>query len=259
MDLPTPRQLERVLFDAVAREPDAELIDRPDWMQVRTPSSSRPNHNAIVVARLTEGEADARIAAVLAEHAARGATLRWIVGPSSGPPNLSARLEAAGLKRLGHTLGLAMRVPPDERPLDVAGLSVHEVGPENLDEYVDVTTRGWGGDREFAAALRYIGAKAFVGERRSWSWIARIDGVSVATSHMRALGTIGYFQGCAVLPAFRARGIYRDMLHHRLAVLRSWGTPLAVVWARASGSGRVCSKLGFTTLTSAEFFESVPL
>ena len=258
MDLPTPQQLERVLFDAVTRKPDAEHIDRPDWVQIRTPSSPRANHNYVIVARVDQANVDATIAAVLAEHAARGAKLRWIVGPSSSPPDLRARLEAAGLTNLGHTLGMAMRVPAVDPPLEVAGLSVHEVGLESLDEYAEVTMRGWEADREFADAIRTIEANAFVGVRDTGLWIARLDGVAVATSRLRLLGSIGYFQGCAVIPAFRGRGIYGDLINHRLAVLRSRGVPTAVVWARADSSAGACRKLGFTTLTHAEFYEWAP-
>ena len=65
-------------------------------------------------------------------------------------------------------------------------------------------------------------------------------------------------QGCAVLPAYRRRGIYRALLAHRLAELHAREVPLALVWARASTSASTCLKLGFEQVTSADFFQWSP-
>ena len=47
-----PEGLYRVLFDATEREPDTEVIDRPDRIQLRTPSSPLVQHNEVLRAVL---------------------------------------------------------------------------------------------------------------------------------------------------------------------------------------------------------------
>lgn len=254
MELPTAEALERVLVDAVAREPDSELIDEPTWVQVRTPSSPRPNHNVVLMARLRPDEVAAKVAEVAAEHQSRGARYRWVVGPSSSPAELGAHVEASGLRRLGNSLGMAMPVPSADRPLGVEGLTVHEVGPDDVDAYAALTARAW--ERpDFEEAVAYITRKSFGFDSGARSYLARLDGVEVASSYLRLLPGLGYFQGGAVLPQYRHRGIYRALLHHRLAVLRARGIPMAVVWAAAASSGIVCDSVGFTRICSAVFYE----
>jgi len=254
--MPTPEALERVLFAAVDTESDSEVIDRRDWLQIRTPSSSRPNHNVVLRARLAPEHVEETVAEVIAEHRARNARVRWVVGPSSSPADLGVTLEAAGLGGMGHTLGMAMLVPNEDRPLGIAGLTLEAMRPSNLATFADVTTRGWERGADFKEAILHISRKALTEAAPTRSWIARLDGNAIATSHLRLLPDMGYFQGCAVLPAYRGRGIYRALLNHRLAELRARGIGIAVVWADAAGSGIACRKLGFETVCTAGFYES---
>lgn len=263
MALPSATELEQVLIDAVDLEADSEVIDRPDWAQVRTVSSHRPNHNIVLRARLAPDEVEAKLAEVVADHRARAANYRWFVGPSSVPDSLGPSLIASGLHRKIDTWGMAMAVPDDDLPLGINGLVIDEIQAKDVGAYASVTARAWQGDADLEASLRHIVRKAFepplvsrtvVTSTRSW--IAYLDGEAVASSHLRLLPGIGYFQGGAVLPDLRGRGIYRALLHHRLAVLRAAGIPTAVVWADAAGSGMACEKLGFTTVCTGTFYES---
>ena len=255
----SPEALERVLFEAVALEPDSVRIDEPDWVQVRTPSSRRANHNAVIVARL-EGNVEDRVRAVVAEHHDSGTRMRWFVGPSTRPTDLVRHLEAAGLGLLGHSLGMTKAVPEDGPTaadgFGVAGLTLRQMTPDNVEDFVDITKRGWQQTDAFAEAVRYIAMQSFTPESTTRSYIADLDGKPVASSHLRLLPGLGYFQGSAVLPDFRHRGIYRALIEHRLSVLRGLGIPTAVVWAEASGSGVVCGKSGFETICEGDFYES---
>jgi GNAT superfamily N-acetyltransferase len=262
MALPSAAELERVLIDAVDHEADSVLVDRPDWVQIRTPSSPRPNHNIVLRARLAADEVEAKVAEVAADHRARGAGFRWFVGPSSDPAGLGPSLLAAGLQVQGVSWGMAMEVPADDLPLGIEGLVVDEMRAQDVGEYAALTARAWGRP-DYEEAIRHIARKAFEPpvvtrdiETSTRSWIARLDGEAIASSHLRLLPGIGYFQGCAVLPAFRGRGLYRALLHHRLALLRTLGIPTAVVWANAATSGRACEKLGFATGCIGTFYES---
>jgi len=256
----TPEALERVLFESVALEPDSERIDEPDWLQVRTPSSKRPNHNAVIVARMPEAETDARVREVVAEHHGRGARMRWVAGPSSRPADLSRRLADAGLELLGATLAMTKSVPESGPTAadgyGVPGLTIRQMTPHNVEDFVDVTMRGWEQTEAFAEAVRHIAKQSFAPEIPTRSYIADLEGEPVASSHLRILPGLGYFQGGAVLPAHRSRGIYRALIQHRFEVLRELGLTTAVVWARADGSGVICGKVGFETICEGDFYES---
>jgi N-acetylglutamate synthase-like GNAT family acetyltransferase len=81
------------------------------------------------------------------------------------------------------------------------------------------------------------------------------DGEAVGTTTLRLLPTIGYMQGGAVVPARRGRGLYRAMLHHRLAVLRELGITHAVIWADVSSSAPIARAIGFEPRTRGLFYE----
>ncbi len=257
--MPTPEAMERVLLEAIHREPDAEVIDRPDWKQVRTPSSRRSNHNKVVVARLESGNADPLIAEVAAEHEARGASFQWVVGPSSTPSDLARRLLDAGLDLVGPSLGMARLIGDETLALDVPGLTVEEVTTEaHVEAYADVTAAGWERGPAFRDTVAYIGRKYLSPSAPTRSWIASLHGEPVATSHLRLMSDCGYLQGCAVVPARRRQGIYGALVRHRLDVLRAMGIHVAVIFAAANTSGQGCRKLGFTTVCEAEFYEMKP-
>jgi GNAT superfamily N-acetyltransferase len=257
--LPTPVELERVLLDAVDRQPDSEVIERPGWAQVRCVSSPRANHNVVVIAALAPGEVDSVVAEVDRAHGARGSKYRWIIGPSSGPAQIEAALVARGLELSGEALGMAMMVPEVPPALGVEGLTMEPLGPGNVDLYASVTTRAWEKGAEFEDAVRFIADKAVrATDRPTRSFIARLRGEPVATSHLRLLPEVGYMQGGAVLRGYRRRGIYGALLHHRLAVLREHGLDTAVIWADRTTSAPVCARHGFSEVTRARFFE-VPM
>ena len=253
--------MERVLLEAIHREPDAVVIDRPDWKQVRTPSSRRSNHNKVVVARLGPdgSDADAVIAEVAAEHAARGASFQWTVGPTSTPSDLGARLLDAGLELIGPSLGMARAIGDEALALEVPGLTVREVETEaDVDAYADITAAAWERGQAFRDTVAYIGRKCLSPAVPTRFWIASIDGEPVASSHLRMVTGAGYLQGCAVLPSRRRQGIYRALVHHRLDVLRATGIRIAVIFAAANTSGQGCRKLGFSTVCEADFYEMKP-
>lgn len=258
MKRPSAERLERVLVDATDRECDTELIDQPSWVQIRTPSSRRPNHNAVFLARLAPSEVGARVAEVAADHAARGAGYRWIVGPSSQPADLAKQVLASGARPSGLSLGMVTKVPDGELALGVPGLSIQPLQTDNVDTFAAINRVAWERDDAFEATMRYLAQKGLREGSDRISWIASLDGEPVAFCSVRMLPDLGYFQGCAVAPTHRRRGIYRALLRHRLNYLRMRGASYAAVWADASGSAITCRSLGFQTICSAEFFERTP-
>ncbi len=253
-----PSRLERVLIDALMPEADAELIDTPDWVQLSTPSRDDHPANGVYLARLAPEKADARIAAVKAAYAARGAEFRWLVGPSSAPADLPLRLERAGLRLQGAALGMVLEVP-DRVPVP-EGVELRAVGRAEIPAYAELSARVWQRGPDFREAVVRVSSQAladdtssFVGSQRSWMVFAEGEPVGVTT--LRLLPELGYFQGAAVLPRWRRRGLYRAMLHHRLALLRELGIAHAVIWAHEHSSAPACRKAGFVPHCRAVFYE----
>jgi hypothetical protein len=245
----------RVFVDAVDRLPDAELIEREDWVQLRTPSSPGPHHNKIMRARLNEAEADARIAEVLAEHARREAGLSWIVSPDSTPADLSARLVAAGVPHVSHGLGMVRAVPTSPPPPMPAGLRLEPTTVDDVDRIGRIVADA--SEREaFAERVSDWARRVFAGEGGDlrW-WLAYLDDALVGSCTLRVLPNLGYLQGASVLPSQRGRGLYRAMTWMRLEQLRRRGISHAVIWADERTSGPIAQKMGFRVVTSLDYHE----
>ncbi len=86
----TPRQ-------AFPRLPDLQVIERPGWLQILTPSIKTGGLNEVIYSLLDERSADATIDAAIAMYRNLGLKARWNAGPGSGPADLSERLERRGL------------------------------------------------------------------------------------------------------------------------------------------------------------------
>lgn len=250
----TAAMLERVFVDAAAIAPDAEVIERDGWMQLTTPSRPEVSRNGVFVSRIEPTQVDARIAEVTRYYRERGLGFRWIVGPSSAPENLSERLVRAGIPILGAALGMHMDVPAQIPDLPTT-LEFQPVDLSNLDAYVDVSVRGWERTPEFRAELTTLTRLMLAQAGPQSAWVIYEDGVAVASSVLCLLPGVGYFQGAAVLPERRRRGIYVALLHHRLALLRGLGIEHAVIWASETTSAGVCRRAGFVPLCRAVFHE----
>jgi N-acetylglutamate synthase-like GNAT family acetyltransferase len=255
-----PIELERVLVDALRPTPDAELIDRPEWVQLSTPSLPDAHRNGVYLARLSEAEADATITEVARCYAERGAGFRWIIGPSSTPADLSARLERAGIPKLATALGMHMPVPI-AAPVVPEGVIVRRVGPDDVERYAEVNARAWQRGPAFRRESEGFIARALArGDDSLRSWLVYEAGntEAIGTATLSLLPGVGYFQGAAIVPERRRRGIYRALLHLRLAVLRELGIEHAVIWADESSSAGVCRRVGFVPRCRAVFHEQRP-
>jgi N-acetylglutamate synthase-like GNAT family acetyltransferase len=130
------------------------------------------------------------------------------------------------------------------------------VGLADVETYTDVSVRAWAGHGGRSRAETESLTRVMLGEsQRARSWIVYEDGEPVGISVLCLLPGVGYFQGGAVLPEHRGRGIYTAMLHHRLASLRELGIEHAVVWANEATSAGVCASVGFEPLCRAVFHD----
>lgn len=248
-------ELERVLVDAIELTPGAVLIDHPDWVQLTTPSLPHASRNGVFLARLTPEAADARIAEVKRLHVERGAGIRWIVGPSCTPDDLSARLERAGVPVLASALGMHMVVPASVADLPV-GLDLRPVGVHEVGDYGDINAQAWERGPAFGRESESFVTRALErGDETLRSWLVYWDQQLIGTATLCLLPGLGYLQGAAILREHRRRGIYQALLDYRLGVLRGLGVEHVVVWADESTSAGVCRRAGFVPKCRAVFHE----
>ena len=213
---------------AFPRLADLQVIERPGWLQIVTPSIKTGGLNEVIYSWLDERGADAAIDAAIATYRDLGLKFRWNAGPGSGPPDLCERLERRGLAA---SMGRGMARPTTE----VRALGdVVEVDVSTVDDYTHVMAAGWNAD---GTALRALHREARRGgptpalrqllRRRAGSG-----------GELRSVRTVRILDGGVVLTSYRGRGLYRALVQARLAHAHARGITLATSHAREATSAR---------------------
>lgn len=229
--------------------PDSEIIDRPDWFQITTPSFRQGGLNEVSFAQI-DRDVDAVIDATLARYDALGIRFRWAVPPDSRPADLGERLRKRGMIEetsflmVAALAELTIAPPPD--------VTVVLVDLDNVETYAEINAAGWGADPgPMIAFNRYLLANP-TGIHHSF--IAYIGDRPVATANYAALPRSAYFMGGVVLPEFRGRGVYRALLAARLQHAAAREIPLVTTQARPTTSAPILAALGFTKIGEMPMF-----
>ena len=224
---------------AFPRLPDLRVVERPGWLQIVTPSIKTGGLNEVIYSLLDDDDiADAAIDEAVACYRDLGLKFRWNVGPGSGPADLGERLERRGLGA-SPGRGMARSTETDGEVADVV-----EVDGRTLEQFVDVMAAGWGADPAALLALH----RHVLAEGRQRLFLAYADGKPAATASYVPFARSAYLMGGVVLPELRGRGLYRALVHARLADARARGITLATSHARESTSAPILEKLGFETV-----------
>ncbi|OJT22429.1 hypothetical protein BO221_21855 [Archangium sp. Cb G35] len=229
--------------------PDTQVIERPGWLQLITPSLRQGGLNEVAYSALDEKEADAVIDETLEQYRRLGLRFRWTVGPDCRPADLAERLERRGLRRnetLGMIRGTSVPAIPD------GDITVEQVDEHTVEEYSRTMAEGWEMDPGPITAfnrliLNHPG-------RRHELFLARYRGMPAGTSGLVTFERSVYLLGGVVLPAFRGRGLYRALVTARLGYAARRGIPVATVHSRASTSGPLLERFGFETLCRFPIF-----
>jgi hypothetical protein len=223
---------------AYPRLPDLRVIERPGWLQIVTPSIKTGGLNEVIYSLLDERSADATIDAAIATYRGLGLRFRWNAGPGSGPADLGERLERRGL---APSWGRGMARSTD----DVGRFGeVVEVDSSTLDDYTHVMAAGWNADGDALLAQH----RHLLAEGRYCLFLGYCEGVPAAAASYVPFARSAFLMGGVALTNYRGRGLYRALVHARLAHARARGITLATSHAREATSAPILEKIGFDTV-----------
>ncbi|WP_375765370.1 GNAT family N-acetyltransferase [Archangium gephyra] len=232
--------------------PDTQVVERPGWLQLITPSLRQGGLNEVAFSALDENEADAVIDETLETYRRLGLRFRWTVGPDCRPADLAERLARRGLRR-SETLGMIRETAaaPAEAASDV---TVEQVDESTVEEFSRTMAAGWEMDPEPITAFNRL-VLTHPG-RRHRLFLARYRGVPAGTAGLVTFERSVYLLSGVVLPAFRKRGLYRALVNARLGYAAGQDIPFATSHARSSTSAPLLERLGFETLCRFEVFSN---
>lgn len=222
-----------------------------DEADVRLSRSGLPARvvNAVNRARFATGErADDALADIRTFFGDVGVPYRWLVGPSS-PPDLAARLVAAGLGKLSDTPGMALEIDGMvDEPVRLPGLEVREVASAaDLEEWLLVSRASAGFDDvvfgAWAASHRALG---WGPDAPLHNFVARLEGRPVAVSAVLVTDGVAGIWNVGTLEDVRGRGIGRETTLTALRLARDLGERVSIL-----GS----SPLGFPVYTRIGYRE----
>ncbi len=224
------------------RLPDTELVERPDWVQITTPSVTSGGMNEVVLAVLDEADADRVVDETIARYRRLGLRFKWCVGPDSRPADLPERLARRGL-----VAGWARAMVRETAPLPaVPDVVVEAVTPDTLSAFCRVMAEGWEMPvDELERVHRHALASS---DPQTFLFLARVRGepagIAAYVPHPRS----AYLLSGVVLPRFRNKGVYRALLDARLRDAARRGIALATTQAREETSAPILDRLGFETV-----------
>ena len=232
---------------SLAADPNVQITDAPDlfWFSTGLP---RAWFNAVMYARLTPEEADARIDTIAAHFAALGMAWLWLITPDCAPADLGERLLARGWQHTWDCRNMALALPDAALtvtlPRDAEILSVTDETTRAL--WRELLRRENGEDDPIHAqtnALQIISADA-PGKRH---FVATLAGEPVARATVLLADGVAGLYGVETLATARGRGLGSAITCAALTYARDQGYEVAVLQASPMGFG-VYQRLGFHEL-----------
>jgi GNAT superfamily N-acetyltransferase len=236
----------RAAVGAFGLAPTTVIRDDPDlfWFITGLPDGS---FNSIMYADLPPERVDAAIDELFRLRETYDVPVGWLVGPTSRPTDLTARLEARGLQRhvtlTPMTLALAS---VQAQAVSVPGLTIERVeDAATLDAWAIAEGQGFQSTGALGRGLAALRRGMGVGHGRPlYHLLGRLDGRPVATAtYLLAAGIVGVFD-ISTVPEARGRGIGTAMTVAALQAGRAAGHEIAFLQPSAMGRN-LYERLGF--------------
>jgi GNAT superfamily N-acetyltransferase len=224
-----------------------EIIERGDllmWKRPHGPLAQRRWSNRVSYVRAPTERVERTIDEVLEFFGPVAFT--WVVGPSSRPADLAARLVARGLVDVGDgdlltaTLPIpGLRVLPDLKIVEVESEEFALIGLRLAHPNAD--------DAEIAQSLRERVAYLRHPGRHGGYLVAFLGDDAVANAGYRysSDGSTIYLTGAETVERFRRHGVYQTLVAYRAEAAAKRGCRYAAILARRDTSLPVLMKRGF--------------
>ncbi len=215
-----------------AAPPNARL--ETDGAVVRVVAGDRDGWSGVTWSQLDEASADAVIARQAQFFAALGRSFEWKLYDCDQPPDLGARLAAAGLDPDPSEAVLvaeAAAVPPAPLP---GGLTLRTVAtPADVARLAALHHQVFGGDQERVRRARLAELRAGTGRTVMLLVLAGGEPVSAARIDFPPGGQFAGLYSGGTLPGWRRRGVYRALVGHRARLAAERGYRYLAVDATA--------------------------
>lgn len=243
--------------------PGVEVIETPRYRIVLQPDFPVAGPNSAAFIRCRPDEADEVIAEVRSIVAARHLPLMWTLDPETEPADFATHLERYGILPDPHGPEAAVMILPVDaqlEPVAVDGLEMHDA-LRDLETFrrADAVNAEAFDSRTVDDDPETIASQ----ERRRRNWLAAGNRrLLLATVQGEAAGSAGLtlyppegatINGGAVLPRFRGRGVYREMVRVRLEMAREAGVQGLGVWG-GHMSAPILYRLGFLKVGWRRFY-----
>lgn len=223
---------------------DVEFINTQELVMIKNPKLNSIHANKVVRFKF-QNDLEEPLQKVNQFY--DGLSFSWWV-PSTNT-TLINQLNQMGFQTIDQYTGLALSLPTFEIPSLNHEFSYYEVQTdEQIRQLVKVSSKVWDYNSSLEEELfkqRKDYIKASKGTSGYIICCDRKNAVGYANFRYSCDGTILYLHGSGVLPEYRHKGIYSNLVYKRLKIAKERGITLATCQARKGHSDPILRKIGF--------------